>query len=201
MSGGNALYRGGGSIGIIGAFRIGLLFGEAPPEETDGESKLALAHNKNNLDEAPASLALRLESSPDVPDVARVAWEGVCDISAGDLLQSSGEAGETHTPATDEAEDFLCAQLAGGPRLSQEVHDARREAEISERTLKRAKQNLGITSKQIKPGSRRWYFVPPERLVRKEDARDDEHASHIGGQAKEAGGERGLLYDTEEAPF
>jgi hypothetical protein len=204
MSGANALYRGGGSIGIIGAFRIGLLFGEAPQsgagEEASEESRLALTHNKNNLGEAPASLALRLESSPDVPDVARVAWEGICDVSAGELLQASGGTGEASTPATDEAEAFLRAQLAGGPRLSQEVHDARREAEISERTLKRAKRNLEIESAQIKSGSRRWYFVPPEELV-SEDERDSEHTSHIGGQTKEANGERGLLSSNEEVPF
>jgi hypothetical protein len=207
-SGTNALYRGGGSIGIIGAFRIGLLFGEAPQsgagKKAGGESRLALTHNKNNLGEAPASLALRLESSPDVPDVARVAWEGICDVSAGDLLQSSGGGGETHTPATDEAEDFLRAQLAGGPRLSAEVHTAREEAEISKRTVKRAKQNLGITSERIKPGSSRWYFVPPEDLDPAENPTGNasvEHSSHIQGQGEEANKADGLLNSGDEVPF
>src|SRR5262249_61214174 len=52
----NALYRGGGSIGIIGAARVGLLAAIDP--EDDGRRVLAVT--KSNLAAIPSALAYRL---------------------------------------------------------------------------------------------------------------------------------------------
>ena len=54
-SGGNSLYRGGGSIGIIGAARSALLVGKDP----DDESRRVLAMNKSNLSSPAPSMAFR----------------------------------------------------------------------------------------------------------------------------------------------
>src|SRR5215210_2938193 len=67
-SGGNTLYRGGGSIGIIGAARSGLVVAEDP----DDSERRILAHNKQNLCNPAASLVFTVESAPN--GAARIAW-------------------------------------------------------------------------------------------------------------------------------
>ena len=68
---GNPLYRGGGSIGIIGAARCGLLLAADP----DDPERRILASTKDNLGRPPPSLAFRLEAPPG-SHVARVVWDG-----------------------------------------------------------------------------------------------------------------------------
>ena len=55
--GGSAIYRGGGSIGIVGAARSGLLAAKHPEDE----NRRILASTKCNLGPQPPSLAYRLE--------------------------------------------------------------------------------------------------------------------------------------------
>ena len=57
--GGNPLYRGGGSIGIIGAARSGMVVGKHP----DDEELRVLAGQKNNLSLSPESLAYGIETA------------------------------------------------------------------------------------------------------------------------------------------
>src|SRR5919112_2147247 len=56
----NPLYRGGGSIGIIGAARCGLLLAQDP----EHPQRRILAATKGNLGRPPASLAFHLEPLP-----------------------------------------------------------------------------------------------------------------------------------------
>lgn len=79
----NALYRGGGSIGIVGAARAGLML--APdPDDGSGEGRV-LAVVKANLAPRPASLRLRLVADPGGPH-PRVSWEGACEHTPETLL-------------------------------------------------------------------------------------------------------------------
>src|ERR1043166_181412 len=58
--GGNALYRGGGAIGIIGGPRAGLLVAKDP----DDPSLIVLAQPKSNLGPPMPSLTYRIEANP-----------------------------------------------------------------------------------------------------------------------------------------
>jgi len=69
-TGQSALYRGGGSIGIIGAARTGLLVG-ADPDDATGTRRI-LATTKNNLSLKAAALAYHIESAG---DSCRVVWD------------------------------------------------------------------------------------------------------------------------------
>lgn len=134
--GGNPLYRGGGSIGIIGAARIGLLMGRDP----SNENRLVLAHLKNNLSIPAPSLAFHLA---DAGDVARVVWDGESDLMAADLLDNSDGPGRKPR-ARNEATDFLHLQLGDGPRFVGDIHDEAKREGISKRTLDRAAKELGV---------------------------------------------------------
>jgi hypothetical protein len=74
-----ALYRGGGSIGIIGAVRSALIVGRDPKNP----KTQVLASSKSNLGSIPKSLIYALEPSG---NVARVGWCGETDLTADDIV-------------------------------------------------------------------------------------------------------------------
>ena len=150
--GGNALYRGGGSIGIIGAARAGLV---VAPDPEDPERRI-LAANKHNLSRAAPSLVFRVEAAPN--GAARVAWEGTSRLSTGDVLKEPADPDQKS--ALSEAKEFLLTELAEGPVAAELVRKVARAAGIKERTLKRAKRDLGVRSKKESDGI--WSWVPPD---------------------------------------
>jgi len=79
---GSALYRGSGSIGIIGAARAGLLVAPDPEDE----DRRVLALTKSNLAKMPQALAYRLVDDERY-SCARVVWDGVTSHTATDLLR------------------------------------------------------------------------------------------------------------------
>jgi putative DNA primase/helicase len=131
--GGSPLYRGGGSIGIIGAARAGLLVAPDPGDE----KRRILASTKSNLSEKPASLAYRIVGDEE-HDCARIVWEGTSDLRAEDLLNPPRET------KRDAAAEFLESALLGGPVLARELYDLAEAEGISDRTLRRAKEELGV---------------------------------------------------------
>lgn len=137
--GGDPLYRGGGSIGIVGAARSGLLVAADPDDPT----RRVLASVKSNLGATPDSLAYRLVDSPD-HGVASIVWEGVIDHDAHGLLATTTAEGPDASERTA-AEHWLTDYLTeNGATPSKVVKAQARKEGISEATLKRAKKNIGV---------------------------------------------------------
>ena len=108
----HAIYRGGGSIGIIAATRSALLVGKAP----DDPNLRVLCQSKTNL--GPIAPSLLFEPVPGPDGVVKIEWRGECDFKSEDVLATQ------KTPGTDklaEAMSFLTEFLSGGPRSQQEV--------------------------------------------------------------------------------
>jgi hypothetical protein len=142
--GANPLYRGGGSIGIIGAARVGLLVGADPDDET----RRILAVSKSNLAAEPPALAYRLVTS-DEHGCARIVWEGATAHRAGDLLSTRADSDDDQADATD----VLASILDDGPMWVKEVFDAMAEAGFSKDQAKNAKKKLKVRSRKVgKPG-------------------------------------------------
>src|SRR5215208_6321859 len=150
--GGNVLYRGGGSIGIIGAARSGLIVGPHPHDE----ELRVLASQKHNLSMLPESLSYQITSAPNNPDAAVIVYKGVVDMNARDLLKPPVE--EQERSAMDEAKDFLRQALAAGERPASEVKAEAEAVGVAWGTLKRAKVALGVD-----PSKRGtvWYWSLP----------------------------------------
>lgn len=140
MGGGNALYRGGGSIGIIGAARVGLMVGRDPEDD----ERVILAPTKNNLARMPRSLAFSLVGSPDDPDVSMVEWEGPVDLRAHDLLSSPSSKSKK-----EDAADWLMGKLAAGPLPSNELIEEGKNLGFSRPTLFRARDEIGVKAKPV----------------------------------------------------
>ena len=137
----NPLYRGGGSIGIIGAARAGLLVARDPDDPSGARRVLAVT--KSNLGPLPPSLAFRVEVAPDMAQ-PQVAWQGGSTHRAADLLApTAGRGGQS---ALEEAADFLHELLTDGPVPVTEVYAEATAAGIARRTLDRAKNQLGVRS-------------------------------------------------------
>jgi hypothetical protein len=79
-SGTNPLYRGGGSIGIVGAARSALLVAKHPEDD----QRRVLASQKSNLAEAPPSLTFALTEASN--GAVSVEWKGETPLKAHALL-------------------------------------------------------------------------------------------------------------------
>ena len=160
-----AVLRGVGSVGISGQARAVLLV--VPyPDPDDGRLVLAVA--KCNLAPLAPSLAFRLE---DVTShgCAIVAWGAPVGMTADQLLAASDSQQQPDDDgakgARDEAKDFLRQLLADGDRWSVDIFTEAKDQRIAEKTLKRAKADIGVTSYQ-RPGvggdPDRWYWHLPD---------------------------------------
>ena len=144
--GSDPLQRLGGSIGIPAAARSVLLLGR-DPDDPDGSRRI-LAHVKNNLAAPVASLAFTLESvqlAESGIETVRIVEAGPSSYHAVDLL--SFERTDRGSKLT-EAIALLEERLGTGPKLASELLEAGKELGISESTLKRAKNQLGVESEK-----------------------------------------------------
>src|SRR5215213_77871 len=140
--GGNAMYRGGGSIGIIGSARSGLLVA-AHPEDED---KRVLASVKHNLSMTLESLAYEVVPAPDHPHAAAIRYHGVVEMKARDILKAPVE--DEERSAMDEAKEFLRVTLADGPIAAKEIERDGKDAGHAWATVKRAKEALKVKSEK-----------------------------------------------------
>jgi hypothetical protein len=147
-NGSSALYRGGGSIGIVGAARSGLLVAKDPSDP----SARVLAVVKSNLAQSPQALRFRIGA--DEGGAPHVEWIGPCDSQADDLVRPPDEASRL-----EEAQRFLREHLAAGAIPAREMQRSAKGAGIAEATLNRAKDVLGVRSAKVGP---RWMWTLPE---------------------------------------
>jgi len=152
-SGTDAIYRIGGSIGIGGAARSVLLLARDPDDsEGDAGVQRVLAHVKCNVASLAPSLAYRIEPTLVPGDeqikTARLVEHGESETTGAQLLSRKDDE---EAPQRSEAEEFLRTVLEDGPVRTQEVLREAKEAGIAEKTLRRAKDKLGVKAGQL-PG-------------------------------------------------
>ena len=151
-SGRDPLYRGGGSIGIVGAARAGLVVAPNP----DDPDRLVLASVKSNLAPKPQSLNYRIMSAVDNPDVARVSWEGVNELTAEALLA------DRSTNDSDPVQQWLQQFLSDGRKRATAVYQTGEALGYSIDRIKRAKRKLGASS--VRDGeAEAWFWELPDQ--------------------------------------
>jgi hypothetical protein len=149
------LRRVGGSIGISGAARSVLLMAR-DPDDPEGEKgrRRVLAHVKCNVGPTLPSLLYEIEpillpASGENPEVetAKIVLIGQSDHEAEQLLAGRGDPEERS--ALEEAVAFLEEELGTRVMDAKVIKRAARDVGISEPTLKRAKQRLGVVSERV----------------------------------------------------
>ena len=161
----DVLTRLGGSVAFGAAARSVLLFGEDPDAAEDSPERL-LIHAKSNL--GPLAVATRFKvegrtittTEGEKIDTSGLKWLGE-DPTA---TPSKVLAGRQEPSRLDDAIDFLRDVLADGSLPSLEVTALAAAEGIAKRTLKRAKQKLGIESKRkgYGPGSAVHWSLPKD---------------------------------------
>lgn len=136
-NGSKAVYAGGGSIGITGSVRSEIMCMKDP----DNENGRILVLAKSNLSQIKGGLKFHLES-PDKDTVAHVVWDGTTNATADELVSQT----VSKSKAVDGAVEFLRNFLADGPKLSTVVSTEAKSHNISERSIKAAKETLGVRS-------------------------------------------------------
>ena len=159
--GDKAIYRGGGSVGIVAAARSGLLVAVDPD---DPQSRL-LAATKCNLTERPRPLRFRLEPRD---GVCTIAWQGGADCEADDLVRKMSPAERADNEEVrcllQEAMDFLRNILADGPQPRSMCYLRGQCEGYSRRTMERAVKALGLHTSfaHQNTGGEASYELPPE---------------------------------------
>lgn len=156
LAGGNPLYRGGGSIGIIGAARSGLLVARHP----DDEHLRVVASTKNNLARPLPALTFTVADTSD--EVPHVLWGDTSNLTAHDLLAQPQPPDAEARSRTDEASEWLRTYLSRGEQPANDVIAAARSAGIGEKPLRRARERLCVTRREgFGPGSHVLWALAP----------------------------------------
>jgi hypothetical protein len=145
-SGQSALHRASGSIAIVAAARAVFAVG---PDPDDPDIRV-FACSKSNLGPTPESLQYRIEEveipTPTGPArTSRVVWLGASGLTANDLLAKPEKDGGK----LEEAEFVLTALLTPGPKPTDEIEAACKEAGISNATYWRARRKLKVRASKV----------------------------------------------------
>jgi hypothetical protein len=162
-----AIYRGGGSIAFIAGARAGLMVERDPDDPT----WRVLAATKASLGPEPVSLRFQIVPSN---NSTRIKWGGQSRYSAETLLADGG--GEEGRDKRHAANEFLRSELEDGPMRVTEIYSKGKKHGFSERTLDRAKKDLGVISYQVRlgRGERWWEWRLPKGA--KQDSQDATHS-------------------------
>lgn len=139
--GGKSAYRGLGSIDIIAAARSVLVIGRSPH---DPHIKV-MARSKGNL--APQGSSIAFEIGEEFRFI------GECNITVDELLN-----GFSRRDVLGEAKQLLSSLLSDTAQPSKLIAEKASAINISERTLKKAKKELGIVAEKI---GENWFCKLP----------------------------------------
>jgi putative DNA primase/helicase len=159
-TGSKAIHRFIGSIAFVGAPRMAF----AVIEDPDDKDRRLLLHAKNNLAVPPQGLAYRLEQTTVGEGIvaSRVKWESEpVSMTANEALAAESDSSSDKGAPREEAKDFLQQSLAAGPADVATVNAQAKVLGITERTLKRARHDLGVkaTKGDFEGG---WQLSMPE---------------------------------------
>ena len=138
---GKSAYRGLGSIDFQAAARSVLIVGRIKDEP---EIRV-VCQTKSSLAPEAKSLAFRLSEENGFE------WIGEYDVTADDLLSGTAKGARKQA-----AIEFLENTLANGPLPQTEINEIATQKGIAERTLRNAKDELGVKSKRMK---NQWYWT------------------------------------------
>jgi hypothetical protein len=159
-----ALYRGGGSIGIIGAGRSALL---VAPDRTSPDVRI-LGHLKCNVARKASSLRYRIVEAE---GAGRVEWLGTVDIPADELLRVPDRGDSADSGVLGAVANAFQTVLHDGPMLSKEAEEAvLAMTGASPKTIERGRARLALKATKTADG---WMLslrdkaaiVPPEGVA------------------------------------
>ena len=139
------LHRGMGSIDFAASARSVLLVGH----QSTNERNKAIIHIKSNLSALASSVGFEMTEG-------RLHWKGISTLTQDDLVAPDKGMGGKLAAAIA----FLREELAEGAVSVSEVADRAKEKGISDSTLQRAREELGVESRKTSlQGRWEWYIA------------------------------------------
>jgi len=184
---GRSMYRGGGSIGIVGACRTALLVGRHP----DDPERRVLSMTKSNMGPLGPSLGFRIVTAPArtgprilapgdkhpgtgeevkklavgeraIPEGPVIQWDGPTPITADDLCSTKPDFGGQSARAAE----WLKELLANGPVPATVVEAKAQEEGMAYRTVQYIKKRLNVETRLVvEGGQRRWVWSLPAQVL------------------------------------
>jgi hypothetical protein len=162
-SGTNAVLAGGGTVGIIGQARVGLII-ERSPDDPDAK---ILAGSKSNVGAIGTSLGFKLVPATvygrtgELIETSKIEWLGPVEVSADELLAARQD--QSSASGHQDVTGWLHEVLAAGERLeSRAVIKAGNAAGYPDRTIRSASKRLGVHIEREGKGlSHRSYWSLP----------------------------------------
>jgi hypothetical protein len=154
---GKALYAGQGSISYVGKARIVIAVAkDTEADVAENVDLVRMAVSKANEVRGGRALEFRVVdiSTPERDGEFKFRWGKYVDKTADDILNVPGEVGRP-AEARERAKAFLLDKLKDGRMESTRLIGQAEAAEISKRTLERARDELGIEPYQE---GRKWYW-------------------------------------------
>ena len=159
-----AIYRGGGSIGMIGAARAALSVGFDPADK----NRSIIVPVKQNWTKKRGGIAYRtteethMSQNGELITTSKVVWDGEVDVTADDVI--SAEADITQIGKLQEAGMFLKDFLASGPQKANDCKSTAAQDGISWATLQRAAKHIGASKyKQGFSAGGYWVWELPSK--------------------------------------
>lgn len=160
---GKSIHQGSGSIALAGMARSILLVTENP----DVADEKLLVQIKSNLSCLASSMRYRLVRGPN----------GIQLIHTGFSHHKADDLGlnQLDRPMMDEAKEFLCSLLSEGVLCVSKIKRAAAENNVSDRTLRRAKVELGVKSGRdgFGPGSKCFWELNLQNEYTREFMREE----------------------------
>lgn len=173
---GDAITRVLGSTDIMGACRSYIALGNVPGED---EMKF-MSHEKSSLAKKGKTILFEID-----PDNGGIVYRGENSLSMDDYTAIRNKKRANAAPAIEGAKEFLINNMPEGRRLAQELKNLAAANHISERSLQRARQELGIISQKEKAFPARAVWVLPGHEEQEPEPKQEELDLQTGDETDE----------------
>ncbi|WP_431300635.1 AAA family ATPase [Tabrizicola sp. BL-A-41-H6] len=152
--GDNPMARGLGSISINARVRSALVLARHP----DDRELRAVAHYKSSYAKEGPTVLFELKAS--TSGFPKISWKGTDDSLTGEHLLREPDRADRGRPPNEleHAKVFLHEILRSGPREKTEIMLAADAKGITEATLRRAREDIGVVF--AKRGKQSWWEIP-----------------------------------------
>lgn len=146
---GDAITRVLGSTDIMGICRSYIALGPVPGED---DMKF-MSHEKSSLEKRGKTILFEID-----PDKGGVVYLGENNLTMDDYTAIRNKKRVSNAPAVEAAKIFLTENMPEGRRLAKELKNLAAANKISDRSLQRAREELGIITKMTKtfPSQAEW---------------------------------------------
>lgn len=149
---GSSITRVLGSTDITGICRSYIALGSVPGED---DTKF-MSHEKSSLEKRGKTILFEID-----PDKGGIVYLGENNLTMDDYTAIRNKKRVSNAPAVEAAKQFIVTNMPEGRRLAKEIKNLAAANKISDGSLQRAREELGIITKKTKEFPPRSIWILP----------------------------------------